>query len=61
VAIVIKFFQTSNVISANQGKRPLILLNNKILHKPLVVKHPPFITNLSFFRSRHASHKIANL
>jgi len=41
----VNFFQTK------QAKSPFILLNNKILHKPLVVKHPPFTTNVSFFRT----------
>ena len=40
VSLHIKFFETSNFISANQAKSPFISLNNKILHKPLVVKYP---------------------
>jgi len=61
VPLDIKFFHTINVISANQAKSPFILLNNKILHKQHVVKHPPFVKNFSFLRTRHASHKIGNL
>ena len=41
VPLHIKFFQTSDVVSTNQAKGPFILLNNKILHKQLVAKHPP--------------------
>jgi len=48
VPLHIKFFQTSDVVSTNQAKSPFILLNNKILHKQLVVKHPHFMTNFRF-------------
>jgi len=61
VPLDIKFFQTSDVISTNQAKSPVILLNNKILRKQLVVKHPPFVKYVAFMRTRHISHKIANL
>jgi len=61
VLLDIKFFQTSTVILASQAKRTFILLNNKILHKLLIVKHLPFNKNFSFFLTQLASHKIANL
>jgi len=61
VPLDIKLFQTSDVISTNQAKSPFILLNNKQLHKQLVVKHSLFNKYFSFLRTRHASHKIANL
>jgi len=48
VPLYIKLFQTSDVISKNQAKSPFILLINKILHKHLVVKHPPFMKNFRF-------------
>jgi len=48
VPLHIKFFQTSDVVSTNQAKGPFILLNNKILHKQLVAKHPPFMKNFRF-------------
>ena len=49
MSLGIKFFQTSNLVLANQANGICILLSNKIFYKPFVIKQPPFIVNFSLF------------